>query len=78
MSSLPEHTKRLLQMVATTVEDILDCDGCLERLPQFVEAVLVQTEIPPDLICVSIHLSQCECCREEFEIVVAAVSANPE
>lgn len=74
MSSTPERTKRLLQLVANTVEDILDCDGCLELLPQYVEQVLAKTEISPDLISVRIHLSQCDCCQEEFAIVIAAMS----
>jgi hypothetical protein len=74
MESTPEQTKRLVQLVATAIEDVLDCDGCLELLPQFVESILSQSEIPPNLIQVRIHLSQCDCCHEEFEVMVASLS----
>lgn len=78
MSSTPEQTVRLVQLVATAIEDVLDCDGCLELLPQFVESILSHSEIPPDLIRVKIHLSQCDCCREEYEIVVASLAIIPQ
>lgn len=69
----PAETRKLLQLVAVTVPDELDCDGCLEMLPHFVEIVIGLQPVPHELICVEIHLTQCECCREEYEIIVACL-----
>jgi hypothetical protein len=61
---------RLLALIATTVPDELDCDGCLELLPIFVEVVLADEPVPQELQCVEIHLSQCKCCHEEYVIIL--------
>ncbi len=69
----PAETDKLLQLIATTVPDELDCDGCLELLPLFVEVTIASRPMPQELVCVEIHLQQCSCCREEFEIILASV-----
>lgn len=74
MIDTPDKTRRFLQLVTTAIEDVLDCDGCLELLPEFVELILAESPIPPELICVSIHLRQCDCCQQEFDVIVASLS----
>jgi hypothetical protein len=69
----PAETHKLLQLVAETVRDELDCDGCIELLPYFVEVVIASQPVPQELICVEIHLAQCECCREEYEVILACI-----
>ncbi len=73
MSLSPTETDKLLRLIATTVADELDCDGCLELLPLFVEVTIASKPIPQELICVEIHLQQCPCCHEEYEIILASV-----
>ncbi len=74
MTDTPDKTRRFLQLVTTAIEDVLDCDGCLELLPEFVELILAESPIPPELICVRIHLCQCDCCHEEYEVIVASLA----
>ncbi len=64
------QTDKLLRQIAATVPDELDCDGCLELLPLFVELIVAAEQIPVELLCVRIHLEQCECCTEEFQVIV--------
>ncbi len=73
MSLSPAETDKLLQLIAATVADEMDCDECLELLPLFVEITIASKSLPPALICVEIHLQQCPCCHEEYEIILASV-----
>jgi hypothetical protein len=68
-----EQTKTLLQMVATSKPDEIDCDGCFEHLAEFVEHELLGTEIPKALEKVKQHIEQCACCNDEHNALVEAL-----
>lgn len=70
MSLSPSQIDRLLRQIAATVPDELDCGGCLELLPLFAEIIVASQSIPDELVCVQIHLRQCECCQEEYEVII--------
>ena len=61
-----KQVSSLLQMIACSQTDNLDCDGCLEQFPELAEASLSTIEIPNLLKAVERHLEQCPCCRDEF------------
>ena len=79
MNEKSSTTDKLLHLIATTTVDELDCDGCLELLPLYAEFALASANpdapdtVPETLICVQVHLHQCECCQEEYEIIVACL-----
>ncbi len=73
MNQNQSKVDRLLEYIANTVPDELDCVGCLELLPIFVEIIAAGEATPEKLICVEIHLSQCACCREKYEIILDCI-----
>lgn len=73
MNQNQSKVDRLLEYIANTVPDELDCDGCLELLPIFVEIIAAGKTTPEKLVCVEIHLNQCPCCREEYEIILDCI-----
>lgn len=68
-----EQTKLLLESVADSKPDELDCDGCLEHMAEFVEHELLGTEIPEALTKVKRHLDQCACCGDENKALLEAL-----
>ena len=73
MSLSPENIKKLIDLVATTKNDPLDCDGCLERIAEFAEARLAGRSLSAALESVQTHLESCGCCQEEYEALLAAL-----
>ena len=64
----------LLNLVATTGEDELDCDGCFDHVSQFVETKLANRTLCESMLLVENHLQNCPCCKDEFEALLAAMS----
>lgn len=60
----------LVNMVATSEPDVLDCDGCYEHMAEFAEAELANREVPDALKAVEAHLRQCNCCKDEFNALI--------
>ena len=73
MSLSPEMIKKLIDLVATTQDDALDCDGCLEHVAEFAEAHLAGRSLSAALESVRMHLESCGCCQDEFEALLAAL-----
>ena len=65
MALSEEQIAKLMGMIATSQADDLDCDGCFEKLSEFVELELASQEIPGALQAVEMHLKQCKCCCRE-------------
>ena len=78
MSLSPEMIKKLIDLVATTQDDALDCDGCLEHVAEFAEAHLAGRSLSGALQSVRRHLESCGCCRDEYEALLAALSTLAE
>jgi hypothetical protein len=70
-----EQTKALLDLIATSTPDQIDCDGCFGHLSEFVEHQLLGTEIPEALKKVEVHLDQCACCNDEHHALITGLHA---
>ena len=75
MSLSPSQIDRLLSMISSAEADELDCDGCFDRVAEFVELHLASEEIPDAMRCVEQHLKQCRCCQDEFRALLKALAA---
>lgn len=65
--------QRMLDVVRATQAVELDCDDCLLEVAEFAELYLVGKPIPEGLEAVKQHLSVCDECREEYELLCAAL-----
>jgi hypothetical protein len=75
VSLSPENIKKLIELVATTQDDSLDCDGCMEHIAEFAEAHLAGRSLSAALASVRTHLESCGCCQHEYEALLAALGA---
>ena len=69
---------KMLTLVSEAVPDQLDCDGCFEMLSEFAERELRGDELSATLKLVEVHLTQCSCCRYEYETLIEAIRAADE
>jgi uncharacterized protein with PIN domain len=65
--------ERLLRWIAATRERELNCEECLERMAEFAESELVGRTLPEGLEAVEQHLTVCDECREEYEVLQRAL-----
>lgn len=70
--SRPEIQKMLAVVRATQPVEI-DCDACLMQVGEFAERHLVGKLIPAGLEAIEQHLSICDECREEYELLCLAL-----
>jgi len=69
---------QMLSLISQAVPDQLDCDGCFELLSEFAERELRGEEPSESLKLVEVHLTQCSCCRYEYETLIEAIRAADE
>jgi len=67
--SLPELQK-MLDVVRATQSVEIDCDACLMQVGEFAELHLVGKPIPEEIKAIEQHLSICDECREEYELLL--------
>jgi hypothetical protein len=72
------NVKELIELVATTQNDRLDCDGCFARIAEFAEAHLAGHSLSAALASVQTHLESRRCCQYEYEVLRAAIGALEE
>ena len=69
--------RRVLQMILGAIfssrEEEIDCDTCLAELDAFTEHTLMGKEPTEAGALVRDHLSRCGECREEYELLLAAL-----
>ncbi|MBI1311248.1 hypothetical protein GC176_08065 [bacterium] len=63
----------LMQLVAETTSDELDCSGCLDHLAEFAETHLAGQPLSDALEEVRTHLKNCHCCEHEFQSFLEAL-----
>ncbi len=71
----PATVKQMVRGIMTTRDDELGCDECFEQVDQFVEMKLAGKNAADAMPLVQDHLGRCGYCREEFEALLAALSA---
>ena len=74
MSLSPEQVKDLIDLVATTQDDPLDCGGCLAHIAEFAEAQLTGSTLSEALKNVKRHIESCGCCQDEYQALLVALS----
>ena len=72
----PTQLRELLQGVATSSPDSLDCDGCCDLFAEFAEAELQGLALTGAYAAVRNHLRQCTCCAYEYETLLEALRAT--
>jgi predicted anti-sigma-YlaC factor YlaD len=73
MALSPREAAELVHLIGQTREQELDCDGCASQLSEFAERHLAGQPIPEVLAAVEQHLKICGECRDEFELLRAAL-----
>ena len=69
-----KQLKTLIRMsLSARDDDTIGCDGCYELMEQFAQAELDGREVPDGLEAVRAHLDQCQCCRAEYEALMAGL-----
>lgn len=63
----------LMQFVASVTPDSLNCDGCLEYVPELAESQLGDKPLTEVLEKVQNHLDNCPCCGKEYESFLQAM-----
>ena len=71
----PDLLKQMARGIATTRPDEIGCAECFEQMDQFVDLTLAGKDAAQAMPLVQDHLARCGDCREEFEALLAAVSA---
>lgn len=78
MALTQKQIAMLMQLVAETTPDSLDCDGCLDHLAEFAETHLEGRPLGDALKEVQAHLKNCVCCQHEFQMFLDALQAISE
>jgi predicted anti-sigma-YlaC factor YlaD len=55
-----------VHQIYTTQDEELDCDGCLESIPQLVDMEIARENVNPRFSRVEHHLSQCPHCYDFY------------
>jgi len=69
-----EQISTLLNLVATTTEDKIACDGCLKEVAQFAETELLGRSMSESMLKIKNHMQNCPCCEDEYNALLDAVA----
>jgi len=72
-----ERFRRLMMLIANTHEHEMDCHECYEVMDRFVELAMSGASASEALPLVQDHLDRCPACREEYEVLLAALKDAP-
>jgi hypothetical protein len=70
-----EQFSHLVELTISSRRDTLGCDGCYELMDEFAQAELDGVDVPETLQAVHAHLTQCKCCRDEYDALLTALRA---
>jgi hypothetical protein len=70
-----EQVKQMARGIMSTRPDEIGCDDCFRQLDAFVDMTLAGRDAAAAMPLVEDHLARCGDCREEFEVLLAAVQA---
>lgn len=73
MSLSDDEVARLLRLVQVTREEELTCDDCLDRIADFAENELRGEANTAQFEAVRQHLSVCEECHDEYDVLKRAL-----
>ncbi len=67
----------LMNFIASVTPDQLNCDGCLDLVPELAESQLGDRPMTEILEDVQTHLHNCPCCAQEYETFLTALKTLP-
>ena len=73
MSLSRPELQKMLDVVRATQPVEIDCDECLMQVGEFAEMNLIGKPVPEGLKAIEQHLSICDECREEYEMLCVAL-----
>lgn len=73
MKPTREMLEKLLQSIAATRPAEIDCDEWLTRVGRLIDIMQQDETVPADLAPVLQHIEVCPECREEFQMLLAAL-----
>jgi len=65
-----EQIQTLVGLIVTTERDQMACDDCFGQIGEFAEYALEGRELSEGMLVIQRHLSQCPCCKGEYEILI--------
>lgn len=68
-----KELNQLLELLARTHEQEIDCEACLEQISRFAETRIRGDQFDEMLKNVLQHLSVCADCHEEWQALVRAI-----
>ncbi|MBN1261696.1 MAG: hypothetical protein JXB35_13555 [Anaerolineae bacterium] len=71
-----ETLARILRLIVDVGPEEIGCDECYQHLDYFAELTLRGKNASEILPLVQDHLKRCKGCREEFEVLLAALNAS--
>lgn len=73
--SLDKHTlRKLLEIIALTRPDEIECDSCYAELDRFAEMLVAGKDPNTILPLVRHHLEICGACSEEFDALLKTLN----
>jgi hypothetical protein len=70
-----EQTAMMIRGILTADGEALGCEDCFELLDRCADLIEAGQDIAEFYPAVKKHLDDCECCKEEFEGLLAAMDA---
>jgi hypothetical protein len=76
MGDTKDILRRLVEQLAMTRDEEVNCDEVYQVLDQFAEAAACGEDPSEFLPLVAQHLEICSCCREEYEALLKILQAR--
>ena len=73
MSLSTEQIQTLVGLIVTTEPDQISCDDCFGQIGEFAEKSLEGRDLPQGMQVIQRHLTQCPCCKGEYEALLDAL-----
>lgn len=68
-----QDIKKIIQAIAVTEKKEFNCEECYRQIEEFVEQKIEGSSPEQALPMVKHHLSICNDCREEYEVLLTAL-----
>lgn len=68
-----EQIQTLVGLIVTTNPDQIACDDCFGQIGEFAEHALEGRELTDGMKVIEQHLTQCPCCKDEYEALLDAL-----
>lgn len=73
MKLTPKQLANLVAMATSVKGEALGCDGCFALMDQLAQADIEGRAVPDALQIVQSHITQCKCCKDEYDSLLAAL-----